>query len=272
MADEDVVLFERVGAVALLTLNRPERLNAWNGALEVAYFDLLEQCRDDPEVRAIVVTGAGKGWCAGADMDLLQGIGDDRSGEGAAAAARPARRQYFTTTIPKPVIAAINGACAGIGLVQALMCDLRFAAAGAKFTTAFARRGLVAEHGISWVLPRLVGPARALDLLMSGRVLLAEEAFEMGFVNRVVPADVLLEETMAYADELARLSSPASMAAMKRQVWSHLDRDLVTSFDESAVLMAHSLAEADFKEGVQSFLQKRPPDFAPLQPGWATGE
>src|SRR5262245_14460005 len=113
MADEDVVLFERVGAVALLTLNRPERLNAWNGALEVAYFDLLEQCRDDSDVRAIVVTGAGKGWCAGADMDLLQGIGEDRSGRGASAAARPPRRQYFTTTIPKPVIAAINGACAG---------------------------------------------------------------------------------------------------------------------------------------------------------------
>src|SRR3954447_1666404 len=150
MTNPDAVLYERRGAVALLTLNRPERLNAWNGDIENRYFDLLEQSGDDPDVKVIVVTGAGRGFCAGADMDMLQGIGSDSSGGSADNAARPRRKQTFTLSIPKPVIAAVNGACAGIGLVQATMCDIRFAAAGAKFTTAFARRGLIAEHGLSW--------------------------------------------------------------------------------------------------------------------------
>ena len=151
-----------------------------------------------------MVTGAGKGWCAGADMDTLQGIGQGVSqGAGSADAAAAGREQWFTTTVPKPVIAAINGACAGIGMVQALMCDLRFAAAGAKFTTAFARRGLIAEYGMSWILPRLIGTARSLDLLMSGRVILAEEAAAMGLVNEVVAPEHLLDRTLEYAADLA---------------------------------------------------------------------
>jgi enoyl-CoA hydratase/carnithine racemase len=268
MAD-DVVLYELRGATALLTLNRPDRLNAWNGELERRYFDLLDQCAADPDVRVVVITGAGKGWCAGADMDLLQGIGSDTTGTAAAAAAAPKWPQWHATTVPKPIIAAINGACAGIGLVHALMCDLRFAAAGAKFTTAFARRGLVAEHGISWVLPRLVGPAISLDVLLSGRVFLAEEAASLGIVNRVLPPDQLLDVALAYADELATWSSPASMAVMKRQVWSHYDLTLAAATDVTGPLMAHSLVEPDFKEGVQSFLDKRPPSFAPLPADWS---
>lgn len=270
MAD-DPVLFERRGRTALLTLNRPDRLNAWTPELADRYFTLLDECGADPEVRVVVVTGAGRGWCAGADMDMLQGIGA-RGGERGAAPPRANLPQWHTTTVPKPVIAAINGACAGIGLVQALMCDLRFAAAGAKFTTAFARRGLVAEHGISWVLPRLVGPARALDVLLSGRTFLAEEAAELGIVNRVVPADELLDTTLAYAEELATLSSPASMAAMKRQVWHDLGASLDEADRRAAGLMVRSLREHDFKEGVASFVERRPPDFPPLTPGWATGE
>ena len=224
MAD-DVVLSERRGAVALLTLNRPERLNAWTGELETRYFDLLDEAGADPEVRAIVVTGAGRGFCAGADMDMLQGIGADASGEGARRAPSARRRQqWHTTTIPKPVIAAINGACAGIGLCQALMCDIRFAAAGAKFTTAFARRGLIAEHGISWILPRLVGPAGALDLLMSGRVFLAEEAAQLGLVNEVVEPEQVVDRALDYAADLAANSSPASMAVMKQQVYADYGR------------------------------------------------
>ncbi len=264
MAD-DPVLYERRGRVALLTLNRPERLNAWNGPLGRAYFELLQRCGADDEVRAIVVTGAGKGWCAGADMDHLQSIGAGES-EGGGGMHRP---QSFTTTVPKPVIAAINGACAGLGLVQALFCDLRFAAAGAKFTTAFARRGLVAEHGISWVLPRLVGPARAMDLLLSGRVFLAEEAFTLGVVNAVHPPEQLLAASLAYAEELATFSSPSSMAAMKRQIWTHVDLPLAASERESDELMAASLKADDFREGVQSFVQKRPPEFSPQVASWA---
>ena len=159
----DVVLSERRGPVALLTLNRPDRLNAWTGELGERYYELLDECAADPDVRVIVVTGAGRGFCAGADMDDLQGIGGAARDE-TLSAARPSRPVYHATTLPKIVIAAINGACAGLGFVHALMCDVRFAAAGAKFTSAFSRRGLIAEWGSSWVLPRLVGPARAIDI------------------------------------------------------------------------------------------------------------
>jgi enoyl-CoA hydratase/carnithine racemase len=265
----DAVLRDDQGPVALLTLNRPDRLNAWNGELEEAYWAHLDDCADDPSIRVIVVTGAGRGWCAGADMDVLQGIG---SGGGGGGAPGRGRMQWHTTSIPKPVIAAINGACAGIGFVQAMFCDLRFAAAGAKFTTAFARRGLVAEYGVSWVLPRLIGPARAMDVLLSGRTFLAEEAETLGIVNRVMPADDLLPSTMAYAFELATYSSPASMAAMKRQVWGDLGRTIDDAGAHAVGLMQRSLKEADFTEGVQSFLQKRTPDFSPLSRGWATGD
>jgi enoyl-CoA hydratase/carnithine racemase len=262
MAD-DLVLSERRGAVALLTLNRPDRLNAWTGPLERQYFDLLDEAGADPSVRAIVVTGAGRGFCAGADMDMLQGIGQDSSGESANRTASAPRQQWHTTTIPKPVIAAINGACAGIGLCQALMCDLRFAAAGAKFTTAFARRGLIAEHGISWILPKLIGPANALDLLMSGRVFLAEEAVRLGVVNEVVEPEHVVERAVDYAADLAANSSPASMAVMKRQVYDDYVRGVRDATDASLPLMAASLTAADFREGVQSFVEKRPPQFAP---------
>src|SRR3954452_17564769 len=201
----DVLLRDISDGVAVLTLNRPDRLNAWTTELEFAYFGALRECAEDPDVRVIVVTGAGRGFCAGADMNDLQGLG---SGE-IDADERHAERlpQTFPLTIPKPIIAAINGPVAGSGLVQALMCDLRFAAAGAKFTTAISRRGLIAEHGISWILPRVVGPARALDLLMSGRVFLSEEAAELGVVNRLGSVDDALD----YARDLATNCSPTSM-------------------------------------------------------------
>ena len=250
------------GGVALLTLNRPDRLNAWTAEMERRYFDLLEECGRMDEVRVVVVTGAGRGFCAGADMEELQSIGED--GIEGNLEARQRRPQSFPLSIPKPIIAAINGPCAGIGLVQALMCDIRFAAQGAKITTAFSRRGLVAEHGISWILPRLVGPARALDLLLSGRVVLAEEAAELGLVNRAIEPDRLLDETLAYAHDLAAHCSPASMAAMKKQVYSDLERGLDQALTEANRLMLESLAAPDFREGVASFVERREPRFAPL--------
>src|SRR3954468_11148015 len=260
---EEVVLYEVDQRVALLTLNRPDRMNAWTGEMEQRYFDLLQQAADDPEVGAIVVTGAGRGFCPGADMDLLQGIGAGT----AEAASGPHRPATFPVGIPKPLIAAINGACAGIGLVHALMADVRFAAAGAKFTTAFARRGLIAEHGVSWLLPHLVGTSRALDLLLSARVLTSEEVFELGVVNRVLPSDQLLIESLAYARDLAANCSPASMATIKRQVYAHSVVSLDDALDESDRLMRQSLKGPDFKEGVTSYVEKRPPGFAPLGQG-----
>lgn len=263
MTTDDVVLYDVADGVALLTLNRPDRMNAWTGGLETRYFELLDQATADPDVAAIVVTGAGRGFCPGADMDLLQGIG---GGDGLATDTTR-RPVTFPLTIRKPVIGAINGACAGVGLVQALMFDLRFAAAGAKFTTAFARRGLIAEYGSSWLLPRLVGSSNAADLLLSGRVFTSEEALELGMVNRVLPGDVLLEETLAYARDLAANCSPASMATIKRQLLAHWDVDIDTALQESNGFMRQSLGGPDFKEGVASYVEKRPPAFLPLGEG-----
>jgi enoyl-CoA hydratase/carnithine racemase len=265
----EVVQLQVQDGVAILTLNRPDRLNAWTDEMERAYFDALEDCGASPEVRVIVVTGAGRGFCAGADMQQLQAIGNgDLDSE---ARARERRPQTLPLSIGKPIIAAINGACAGIGLVQALMCDIRFAAAGAKLTSAFARRGLIAEHGISWILPRLVGPAAALDLLLSARVLLAEEAHELGLVNRVLAPEMLLEGTLAYAHELAANCSPASMATIKRQVYAALDQHLPQALDEADGLMLESFAAPDFAEGVTSFLERREPRFEALAGSAPTG-
>jgi enoyl-CoA hydratase/carnithine racemase len=256
--------------VAVITLNRPERLNAWTAEMEQLYFGMLEECAVREDVRAIVVTGAGRGFCAGADMQELQQLGEADASPAAMAEARQERRpQTLPLTIPKPILAAINGPCAGIGLVQALMCDLRFAAEEAKLTTAFSRRGLVAEHGISWILPRLLGPARALDLLISGRVLLGAEAQSLGLVNRALPREDVLGETLAYARELALRCSPASMATMKRQVYADLDRELPQALAEADRLMLESFGAPDFLEGVASFLERRDPSFAPLRAGLA---
>ena len=248
--------------VAILTLNRPERLNAWTAEMEERYFALLEECAEAQDVRVIVVTGAGRGFCAGADMQELQVLG--ANGHDALDNARQRRPQSFPLTIPKPILAVINGPCAGIGLVQALMCDLRFAAEGAKLTTAFARRGLVAEHGISWILPRLIGPARALDLLLSGRVVLADEASELGLVNRVLAPERLMESALAYASDIVTNCSPASMASMKRQVYADLERGLSEATAAADELMMRSFTAADFVEGVQSFVERREPQFAAL--------
>jgi enoyl-CoA hydratase/carnithine racemase len=248
--------------VMLLTLNRPERLNAWTAEMQRDYFDLLGEAAERDDVRAIVVTGEGRGFCAGADMEALQEIG--AGGLEQAAAEQDTRPQTLPLGIPKPVIAAINGPCAGIGLVQALMCDVRFAASEAKITTAFARRGLVAEHGMSWLLPRLVGHAHALDLLLSARVVLGEEAARIGLVNRALPVERLLDETLAYARDLAASCAPSSMAAMKRQVYGDLERGLDDALARANELMVESLGAPDFVEGVSSFVERRPPRFAPF--------
>ena len=258
MTEPEVVLYDVDDAVATITLNRPEALNAWTPQLGTAYFDRLEEADADPEVRVIVVTGAGRGFCAGADFKHLKTIGPE--GE----ATRDPRPQTLPLSLRKPVLAAINGPCAGLGLVMAAMCDFRFAARGAKLTTAFARRGLVAEYGLSWILPRLVGPSKSLDLLLSARTLLAEEAFELGFVDRLTDAGHVLEAAVEYAHELALHSSPASMEAIKRQVYEDLERGLNAAADTAEERMLESFARPDFREGIDSFTERRPPRFPAL--------
>ena len=261
-AAHDTVLAERRGPVLLLTLNRPDKLNAWNNALEDRYFDLLDEADADPDVRAVVVTGAGRGFCAGADMDDLQQV-ELLDGEDLPTRRRP---KTHPLTFRKPLIAAVNGAAAGLGLVEALFCDIRFAAPKAKFTTSFARRGLIAEYGSAWLLPRLVGPSRALDLLMSARVVLADEALTMGLVDRVVEPDALVDAAVAYAAELAQHCSPWAMSVIKQQVHTSLDVGFGQAEAEADRLMNVSLNGPDVVEGVTSFLEARPPAFAGLAP------
>ena len=246
--------------VALVQFNRPERNNAITASMIGEYFDTLDQAAVDPEVRAIVVTGAGKSFCVGADIEVLRNIDPTKP-----VSAFPTDRPHtHALDIPKPVIAAINGPCAGLGLVHALACDFRFAAAGVKMTTAFARRGLIAEYGSSWLLPRLVGTARAFDLLVSARAVTAEEALELGLVQRVVPREELVDTAMAYAKELAANCSPMSMAVIKRQVYRDLGASLEDAYARARSEMEASLARPDVKEGAESFMERRAPQFPPL--------
>ncbi|GAA5045082.1 enoyl-CoA hydratase/carnithine racemase [Thermocatellispora tengchongensis] len=255
----ELVLSEIEQGVLTLTFNRPERLNAWTEEMGRRYFDLLEQADADPEVRAIVVTGAGKGFCAGADFQTLTAL---QSGEYTAVPDK--RPNTFPISLRKPVVAAVNGACAGLGMVHALVCDVVFTAADAKWTTAFARRGLIAEYGLSWLIPRLAGQARAMDLLLSGRTFTGQEAYELGLASRAVPGDGVLAEAVAYARELAAFSSPASMAVMKRQIWGDWNETLDAAHSTAIRLMLESFGRPDFAEGVASFMERRPPRFPPL--------
>src|SRR3954469_16739276 len=202
---------ETSGGVATLTLNRPERRNGWSPELEAAYFAALDACDADDDVVAVVLTGAGSTFCPGLDTQRLSAV----SSTGLDLSGRPP--VFRPRSFGKPLIAAVNGACAGIGLVQALMCDVRFAARGARFSTAFARRGLAAEYALSWILPRLIGVENALDLLLSGRTFDADEAHRLGLVSRVVEPETVLDAAREYARELARNCSPASMATIRHQ-------------------------------------------------------
>jgi enoyl-CoA hydratase/carnithine racemase len=245
--------------VLLLTLNRPERNNAWNLDMEEAFFDALVEGAADPDVRVIVITGAGRSFCPGLDIDALAAAtAGERFG------SRPRRPMTMARLVPKPVIAAINGACAGIGLIQSLCADLRFAAEGAKFTTSFARRGLPAENATAWMLPRLVGTGVAMDLLLSARVVLADEAKAIGLVDRLCAPDDLLPDALAYARDLARNCSPASMASIKRQVHADFERSFEESRRDALRAVGAMNTHPDFREGVLSFQEKRAPHFQGL--------
>jgi enoyl-CoA hydratase/carnithine racemase len=275
----DQILYEVRDRIATVTLNRPDKLNAWTQVMGREVRLAMDDAARDEAVRVIVLTGAGRGFCAGADMDLLAGITAGRGTAGGAEAARqpePARPAasagdgvradfrgpyaYFPT-IPKPIIGALNGPTAGLGLVIALYCDLRFAADTAVFTTAFARRGLIAEHGISWTLPRLVGLQHALDLLLSARKVDAAEALRIGLVNRVLPVADFMTGVRAYAQELAELVSPRSMGVMKRQLWDAQFQSLAEATAVANEEMVRSFPTEDFKEGVAHFVEKRAPRF-----------
>lgn len=274
------ILCETRDGIATITLNRPERLNAWTPLMADEVRGAVGVAGADPAVRVIVITGAGRGFCAGADMDALDQTADRGHASGREVlypqgirfadapgpdldGLYPGRFGYLYAC-PKPVIAAINGACAGIGLVLALYCDLRFAASGAKFTTAFAARGLIAEHGTAWLLPRLIGEAHALDLLLSARKFTGDEAHRLGLLNAVLPDTEVMAHVGQVARTLARDVSPRSMAIIKRQVRRAYAQDFATSLSVADHEMEHSFTSADFREGVRSFVARRAPRFADL--------
>ena len=275
MADTAVKSYEDIlyrveDGVAVITLNRPDKLNAWRSEMDRDVRAAMREANEDASVRVIVLTGAGKGFCAGADMNMLQGIqsGDTAGRSGSTfepwdkSANENFQKQYsWFPAVKKPIIAAINGAAAGLGLIISLYCDIRFAADSAKFTTAFSRRGLVAEHGISWLLPRLVGFAAAADLLYSARVMTASEALAMRLVSRVIPAADFEKEVMTYAKMLATEVSPRSLREMKREIWNAQFQTLAQAIDSANADMPPSFRSEDFKEGIAHFMEKRPPRF-----------
>jgi enoyl-CoA hydratase/carnithine racemase len=266
-AQDEAVIYELTPTgVAVMTLNRPDRLNTWGGDIATSFYAGLDRAEQDPAVRVIVLTGRGKAFCAGAQLGSMGSFSQsiETTDEGKLASLIGDRQPHHLTTLSKPVVAAINGSCVGIGLTQALMCDVRFAAAGAKFAASFARRGLIAEYGVSWILPRLTGWGVALDLLLSGRTFLADEAAELGLVKAVVPAGQLMAHAMAYAEDIAQNCSPASMAIIKRQAYGDAMREVADSSSRSEILLHQSLKRPDVIEGITSFLEKRAPSFPGL--------
>ena len=239
---------------------------------------------NDPAVRVIVVTGSGSAFCVGGDSEALEGHADRGSyDDGLAAAGDPQQASTdaeedaqpvgyglspefdqqlaFHFGLTKPVIAAINGPAAGVGLAVACYADLRFAKPGAKLTTAHGKLNLPPEFGLSWLLPRHIGLTRAMDVLMTSRAFLTDEAFEMGLINQLHPADELLPKTLEYAEMLASTVSAGSLTATRQQVYLDQHRDVGTSVAESLRLLTAMMGEADYRKGVAALQEKRPPDF-----------
>lgn len=274
--------------IACVTLNRPDRLNAVTPQMARELRTALHAAGDDPNVRVIVLTGAGRGFCAGADIVELENAAErgvsvsegneppqqavsrlsgipteaELDPENTFKARADFRLRYsYLHAIPKPIIGAINGPAAGLGMILALHCDLRFASQTARFTTAFARRGLIAEHGIAWLLPRIVGQPAAMDLLFSARLVDAAEASTMGLVNRVFPSESFMEDVMLYATELATAVSPRSLRVMKTQINEAQFQTLAEATESADEALVASLSSEDFTEGVAHFVEKRPPRF-----------
>jgi enoyl-CoA hydratase/carnithine racemase len=255
--------------IATIALNRPERMNAWTGRMHTEYRWCLARADADPAVRVIVVTGNGRGFCVGGDARALAGH-VQKGGYDPGTPADLATPGYGTARefdasfayhfgLSKPIIAAMNGAAAGVGLALACFADLRFAAAGARFTTAHGKLNLPAEYGLSWLLPRMIGLTRANELLLSSRVFEAEEALTLGIVNRVHPAESVLAEVYAYAHDLMATVSPASLRQTRWQIYRDLHRDVAAAVEDSESLIREMMRQPDYREGVAAFLEKRRP-------------
>jgi enoyl-CoA hydratase/carnithine racemase len=262
------ILCDKSDRIATITLNRPEKLNAWRFKMENEVRAAMVDADRDDSVRAIVVTGAGRAYCAGADMDAL-----DRISRGEESIPRPTEsaltgvkadyqgRFSYMLALRKPIIGAINGACVGIGLTSSLYFDMRIASETARLGMIFVRRGLAIEHGSSWMLPRLIGVPKALDLALTGRLVDANEALAMGLVSRVLPADKVLATAKEVAGEIAAKCAPLGVAAAKKMIYDHLFTDLATAMKEDDLATDSVNGTEDFREGILAFREKRPARF-----------
>jgi len=270
----DELLYDVSDHIATITLNRPDKLNAWTMKMENEYRHAMAEAEKDDNVRVIIVTGAGRGFCSGADKSLLSDVMSgnlDTNDSGDSLDAAPGagngmsddfHKQYnFPLAVKKPILCAVNGAAVGLGFVHTLYCDIRWASDQAKFSTIFSQRGLVAEHGSSWMLPRIVGLENAIDLLYSGRTIDAAEAQRMGLVSRVVPHDQLMASVRDYATMLATQCSPRSLADMKREIYNALTQSFGQAYDVTVDDMVNSFGSEDFREGISSLIEKRPAQF-----------
>lgn len=268
--------YEVIKHTAVITLNRPLRRNAWTGRMHTEYRFCLLTAEQDPQVRVIVVTGAGDGFCVGADTQALEGHADrgayDPGTPDALAEPGYGVREEFNQSfayqfgLTKPVIAAINGPAAGVGLVLALYADIRFAVPGAKLTSAHGKLNLPAEFGLSWILPRIIGLGYANEILLSSRVVLTDEAHRIGLVNRIIEKEDLLAETLDYAESLAESVSPGSLKITKRQIYTDLHRDVGSAVKEAEALMKQMMSEPNFKAGVKALMEKSTPEWELEEP------
>ncbi|WP_198374313.1 enoyl-CoA hydratase-related protein [Roseomonas rubea] len=262
------ITYDVTDAIATVTLNRPEKRNAWSPETEAEVRDAFGLAAADASARVIILTGAGGTFCVGADVTGIAGRRPDRprfAGVTPPPGDPPpvedlSRRYSYILNIGKPVIAAINGAVAGVGLAVTLYCDLRFMAAGTRLACAFPRRGLIAEHGSAWLLPRLVGPMNAADLLLSGRTVTAEEAASMGLV-RVLPAERFMPAVRAYAADIADNCSPRSLRIIRRQLALAPLQTLSEAIEMAEQEQAATIGTEDRREGATAFLEKRRPNF-----------
>lgn len=263
----ETILYDIKDRICTVTLNRPDKLNAINDTMSIELYEALHLADKDPEVRVIIITGAGKGFCAGGDVTGFGGMDPAQLPYKLPRTFDMNQRPDYQTriswipAISKPVIAMINGPVAGYGLVHAMFCDLRFAADNATITTAYSRIGLGGEYGMSWILSRIVGHANALDLLMSARKIRGEEALRLGIVNQIHPADKLAEATYAYARELADKCSPLALRMIKQEIYEAPFQTLAEAVILANRNMVVSNSSKDFKEGSRAFLEKRTPNF-----------
>lgn len=256
------VIYEVDDPVATITLNRPERMNAMTHEVFRDFRAAVDAAAADPAVVGIVVTGVGRAFSAGLDTDALAAIAEAGTADSGASSTGRGGLFSYLTEVPKPVVAAVNGVAAGGGYVLATMCDVRIGAPAAKFTSVFSRRGLVAEHGVTWTTPRLVGIGRALDLLWTSKMIDAEEAYRIGLLEYL--AEDPLAAAQDYVRQLAASVSPTAMADTKRMVWDHAGMDIDASLDDVVAVVGAQFGRPDIAEGVNSFLEKRPPRFPRL--------